>query len=229
MNMPKRLSKIGDLERSDHYHLPADAQCYFWGEYTPHEHTNGLKWDYSATNKLIGNFKKKLDRRGMPDWKYKQQAIQHAAHAFSVFWKWEVLLPHNPVLIPMPPSKARIDPLYDQRMVELLNLLAAQVQLPLDIRDCLSFNGRFAASHESDDRPSPEALYEEMHFDPVSGKIGQKPGAIFLFDDMLTSGAHYVAAVRKLEDVFPKVPVLAQFVSRRRLPNPFEGIDDDGA
>lgn len=64
MAMPKRLTLIGPDERSDHFHLPADADCYFWGEYTPYEHTDGKKWNYPATNQLISTFKKKMDRAG---------------------------------------------------------------------------------------------------------------------------------------------------------------------
>lgn len=52
MTMPPRITQVGDLERADHYHLPADAACFFWGEYTPYEHTDGKKWNFSPTNQL---------------------------------------------------------------------------------------------------------------------------------------------------------------------------------
>ncbi|MBL0144345.1 MAG: hypothetical protein IPP91_20130 [Betaproteobacteria bacterium] len=75
MPMPTRITVVGDLERGDHYYLPQDAPCYFWGEYTPAKHVDGLPWEYSATNKLIYNLKKKMDRRGLPEWRHKIDAI----------------------------------------------------------------------------------------------------------------------------------------------------------
>ena len=81
--MPPRLTVVGDLERPDHYYLPADARCYFWGEYTRYEDTNGLNWNYSPTNQLMSNLKKKLERRGLADWHHKGRAIAEAARAFA--------------------------------------------------------------------------------------------------------------------------------------------------
>jgi predicted amidophosphoribosyltransferase len=227
MTMPSRLTEVGALEHPDHYHLPDNAKCYFWGEYTPYEHTNGLKWNFSPTNQLISNFKKKLDRKGQADWGYKNLATQKIAVSFSQFWKWPDLHnQHRAALIPIPPSKARTDPAFDPRMMDMLTAMAARVGLPLDIRDCLSFNGNFAASHESSDRPTPDELYAELSFNDAVGKPANQPGVIFLFDDMLTTGAHYLAATRVLNAKFPGVQVIGNFVARRIVPNPFADLID---
>lgn len=224
--MPSRLTEIGAHERPDHFHLPDDAKCYFWGEYTPWEHTGGKKWNFSATNKLVNNFKKKLDRKGQSDWQYKNQATQQIASSFSQFWKWQNLhANHRVALIPVPPSKARPDPLYDGRMLDVLNGIESRVKLGLDIRDCLAFSGKYAASHESAARPTPDDLFAELSFDAAAGRPAQPPGVIFLFDDMLTTGAHHVAVTRLLADVFPGVQVIGNYVSRRVLPNPFADLD----
>lgn len=225
--MPSRLTVIGEREKPDHHHLPADSMCYFWGEYTPHEHTDGKRWDYSSTNKLMSNLKKKMDRAGQWDWHYKQEAIQDAANAFARSWKWTDLHEtHRVALIPIPPSKARAHALYDPRMLQVVQNIAQRAGLPLDIRDCLSFSGRYAASHETADRPTPDELYEDLTFDATVGRPGQPPGVIFLFDDMLTAGSHFVAVKRRLADVFGDVPVVGNFVARRILPNPFADFDD---
>ena len=216
MKMPSRLTEVGQLERKDHYHLPADARCYFWGEYTPFDHTNGLNWDYSSTNKIISNFKKKMDRKCYSDWHYKQEAIQEVALEFSKFWKWQQL--YNCVaLVPMPPSRSRTDAMFDPRMMDMLKCLSGNVGLQLDIRDCLSFSGRFEASHISGNRPTPEILLNELSFCSVAGRTSNIPEAIFLFDDVLTTGAHYCAATRKLSEYFPGVPVIGNFIARRCL------------
>ena len=106
-------------------------------------------------------------------------------------------------------------------MVTMLHLLAQRVGLPLDIRDCLSFSGVHAASHEGPQRPSPDELYAALSFDPSSGRPYQPPDVIFVFDDMLTTGAHYVAVTRKLAEVYPTTQMVGHFIARRAVVNPF--------
>ncbi|PWF23215.1 hypothetical protein [Corticimicrobacter populi] len=224
MMMPLRLTVIGDLERPDHRYIPPDAQCYFWGEYTPYEHTQGKRWDYSPTNRLITNFKKGLEHQGRLGWQYKQQAIQQVAQAFAGFWKWaEIHQNYRLALIPVPPSKARGNPMYDARMLAMLQQLAHHADVALDIRDCLSFSGVHAASHEGPQRPSPDELYAALNFDPASGRQHEPPGVLFVFDDMLTTGAHYVAVTSKLAEVYPGAQMVGHFIARRIIPHPFAG------
>lgn len=226
MKMPPRLTVVGEQERPDHHYLPNDARCYFWGEYTPYEHTQGKRWNFSPTNKLISNFKKSLDRKDRPDWPYKQRAIEHVAYAFSKFLKWDTLHSELGVaLFPLPPSKSPEDPMYDGRMHVMLQQLAQKVGLPLDIRDCLRFSGVHAASHAAAQRPSPDELYTELCFDPVISRPDKVPGLIFVFDDMLTTGAHYVAVSRKLNEIYPGVPIVGNFIARRLIPDPFDDLD----
>ncbi|WP_144408849.1 hypothetical protein [Chromobacterium vaccinii] len=215
------MTIVGDLERPDHYHLPMDAKCYFWGEYTPRRHTQGPAWDFSETNQLISNFKKKLDRQHLPDWRYKQQAIQTIGNALSKHWDWPALHSNGIALIPMPPSRPRNDQMYDDRMLQVLESVRNHTQLALDIRDCLSFSGAYAASHETDDRPTPDQLYQDLTIDVATARVKPLPNAILLFDDMLTTGAHFVAAHRRLQETFGEVQVVGCYVCRRRLPNPF--------
>lgn len=67
--------------------------------------------------------------------------------------------------------------------------------------------------------------YITVSFDAAVGLPLNKPGAIFLYDDMLTSGAHYVAASSKLSEFYPGVQVFGQFIARRRFPNPFADFE----
>ena len=227
MPMPNRLTEISDHERPDHHHLPTDVRCFFWGEYTPLDQTNGHGWSYSSTNQIIGNFKKRLDRKGQSDWQYKGQAIQKIGRAFSEFWKWDELHnKHHVAIVPIPPSKARNDPAFDTRMFEMVSAIAINANIKLDIRDCLSFSGAVAASHIAHSRPTPDELLAELSFDKTIGNPDSQPGLIFVFDDVLTTGAHFQAVVRKLEEFFPGVKIIGNFVARRITPNPFADFDD---
>lgn len=218
MTMPGRLTIVSDLERQDHYYLPAEAKCYFWGEYTPFQQTDGKGWNFSPTNQLISNFKKKMDKAGLPEWRYKREAIATVAKQFSKFWKWsEIQATYRIAVVPVPPSKREADPLFDNRMFQMLCLMSSYAGVQLDIRDCLRFSGVYGATHESEIRPSPTQLYEDLSFDVTKGHPDRQPGMIFLFDDLLTTGAHYVAAVQKLKDVFPGIEVVGNFIARRRI------------
>jgi hypothetical protein len=135
--------------------------------------------------------------------------------------------PHRVMLVPIPPSKARGNPVYDPRMNEILLAIGRNLGVQLDIRDCLSFSGQYGASHETDDRPTPDQLHEDLTFDPVVGRLAEQPGLIFVFDDMLTSGAHYLAATHRLSEHFPGVQVVGNFVAHRILPNPFANLVDE--
>ena len=74
-SLPRRLTKV-DAVAPDHWHLTASDECYFLGEYTARTGYRG-----SPTNQLVLNLKKRVDRRGLPDWHYKGQAIREVAAA----------------------------------------------------------------------------------------------------------------------------------------------------
>lgn len=225
MTMPTRFSQVGEREWPEHWYLVSTDPCYYWGEYTPSQYIDGPMWNFSPTNQLITNLKKPLDRRGRADWRYKQEAIQQVAAAFAVMWQWQQMQIHRPALVPIPPSKQRTDAMYDDRMLQVLNELAMRTGVPLDIRDCLSHSGNLPASHGTDDRPTPDALYADLAIDMQIIRPQQQPGGILLFDDMLTTGAHFVAARRRLHDVFPGIGVAGVFIARRCLPNPFNNFN----
>jgi predicted amidophosphoribosyltransferase len=202
-------------------------QNAFTGENTPpYEHTDGKRWDYSPTNQLIANFKKSPDRRHLPEWRHKEAAIKRLATAFSKLINWEKLTNNASIaIIPIPPSKSKNDPLHDDRMMQMLTQMMQLTTLALDIRDCLAFTGHHAASHQDANRPTPEALYNDLQLDQRAGKLTQQPDRVFVFDDVLTTAAHFVAVKRKLNKAFPDSEVIGFFIARRVLPNPFDDFE----
>lgn len=109
--MAKRVLKIDALTLPDHHYLDAQDICYYAGEYTA-----GEGHAYSETNQLILNFKKSVDKRGTAQWQYKERAILQAAAIFRAAIKADAEI----TFVPIPPSKAKSDPLYDDRMLQLL-------------------------------------------------------------------------------------------------------------
>ena len=202
-SLPRRLTKV-DSAAPDHWHLTASDECYFLGEYTARKGYQG-----SPTNQVIFNLKKSVDRRGLTDWHYKGEAIREVATALRAAINHEFL--DKITFVPMPPSKAKGDPLYDDRMVQVC--AAIRPRLPLDVRELLFQPVSAQAAHGTDNRPTPqniEALYQ------VDATLAHSPrDVIFIVDDVLTTGAHFVAAKSVLTRQFPSTPVVGVFVARR--------------
>jgi len=125
-SIPQRLTKIDDLARPDHFYLTPEDECYFLGEYTARK-----GYAFSATNQLILNFKKSMDKRATAQWRYKERAIEEAAAAFRAALNSEWL--DGATLVPIPPSKSKSDALYDDRLVRMVCGIRAQPAL--DVRE----------------------------------------------------------------------------------------------
>ncbi|WP_445370015.1 hypothetical protein ACH518_00835 (plasmid) [Methylomonas sp. HW2-6] len=201
---PQRLTEIDDLTRPDHYYLTADDTCYFLGEYTARE-----GYAFSATNSLIINFKKSVDKRGTTQWRYKDLAIQQSAIALRNSINPEAL--NNVTLVPIPPSKAKDDPLYDDRLLRMLKLIRPLP--PLDIRELIVQNTSTLAAHDSDSRPRPEDLENLYEID--QSLVTPQPQLIAVFDDVLTTGSHFKAAQSLIQKTFPGVRIIGVFIARR--------------
>lgn len=196
------LTRLDELLLPEYRFLESSDECYFLREYTA-----GKGYAFSVTNDLILNFKKSPAVRETPQWFYKGQALDELARelqgALDLAWL------RRATLVPMPPSKAPGHPEHDDRMLQLLRRLAAA---PLDIRELLVQAQSMSPAHASLARPRPEAIaanyrIAEPHAEPTPTTIG-------LFDDVLTTGAHFKAAQQVLRARFPGVPILGIFLAR---------------
>jgi hypothetical protein len=216
---PQRLTKIDALTLGDHSYLTGDDTCYFLGEYTARK-----GYAFSATNNLVLNFKKSLEKRGRPEWQYKDRAIFTAAAAMRGALNAEWL--NMATLVPIPPSKAKGDPLHDDRLIRMLRALRSTPAL--DIRELLVQTQSTEAVHDQAQRPRPEDI-EQLYQVPASLRA-PAPHVIGLFDDVLTTGAHFKAAQSVLRRTFPNVQIIGVFIARR-VPDSanieeFENLDD---
>ena len=201
---PQRLTKIDDLIRPDHFYLTADDDCYFLGEYTARK-----GYAFSATNQLILNFKKSLDKQSTPQWRYKEQAIGEAAAAFRTALNDAWL--NGATLVPIPPSKAKDNGYYDDRLVRMLHGIRGEPCL--DVRELIIQRTSTAAVHDLENRPLPDEIHANYIID--NALRNPAPKVIGLFDDMLTTGAHYRAASTAIKQAFPDVRVIGLFIARR--------------
>lgn len=200
--LAKRVLKIDALTLPDHYYLDGQDICYYAGEYTA-----GEGHAYSETNQLILNFKKSVDKRGTAQWQYKERAILQAAAIFRAAIKSDAEV----TFVPIPPSKAKSDPLYDDRMLRLLQAVCRGRHT--DIRELIVQRQSASAAHLSDTRPTPDGLVANYQLDESLAE--PVPQTIFVVDDVLTTGCHFKAVKQMLARRFPMARIVGIFLARR--------------
>lgn len=196
------LTKIDELIRPDHYHLDTNDECYFIGEYTA-----GRGFAHSSTNQFIYNLKKSVERRGLPDWVWKVRAIQQGASVLRDSLNPAFLA--SATFVPVPPSRIASDTLYDDRMTQVLKLLGQNV----DVRELVVQSEGMHDAHTAQHRPGPNALYQ--NYEIRTSLVEPIPSQVAVVDDVLTTGAHFKAMKRILEETFPDAPVVGLFLARR--------------
>jgi len=201
-----RFSQIDDTNRCDHTRLTDGDACFYLFEYTSHQ-----GFDFSQTNNLISNLKKKPSQRHRPGYHYKERAINSSAasmrQAFNPDWL------ASATLVPVPCSKARDHPDFDDRIERICRLVGA------DVRNLVSQTESTVASHEvgEGDRPTLEQLLEIYEIEECL--TNPAPRAIGVVDDVLTVGTHFRAMSIVLGQRFPGVPITGLFVARRVFPD----------
>ncbi len=207
-----RLRRIDASNIADHARLDADDECYF-----VHEYTSGQSFGFGDANDLISNLKKPMDRRGRPEFKWKTRAINRSAELLRITLNAKWL--ETGTLVPVPPSKAKGDPLYDDRLLQICRGIGPNV----DVREIVQQAETIRAAHESEgNRPSVAELVRNYRIDEACCDIPRPVRSIAIVDDVLTAGTHYRAMHQVLSRRFPAVPVIGLFVARRVFAKPSE-------
>ncbi len=216
-----RVIHIDDAIRPDHYYLTPEDECYCLGEYQPREGFNA-----GPVNNLIWNYKKPVTKRGRPEYVHKERAILTVASLVRSVISDKAIT--TCTVVPIPPSKAKSDPLYDDRLVSSLRA----VDPNLDMRELLVSKESMRAHHEyspGERRPTPEDLYQMLAVDEGCLQAPVKD-LIILFDDLLTNGTHFKACKRILNERLPDRKIVGLFIGRVKRPDvfaDFEGTEDD--
>jgi hypothetical protein len=211
MWLPERLTSIDATNREQHVFLEQGDRCLFFGEYfTAQGHQGG------GTNQLIFNFKcKPSDAAENPArHTYKEEAIRRVAdglrHAITranaerLTW------------VPMPPSKVRGHPDYDDRLNR--TLAKAFVGYDVDVRPLLRQAASTDADHSGGDRLSLDALSALIELNHSLLDALPVRDGIVLFDDVLTTGKHFKSGEHRLRTRVPKSsPITGLFIARRSL------------
>lgn len=176
--------------------------CYYARDYTA-----GGGYAASTANQLVSNLKKSPDRRGRPEWKYKQAAITQFAQEISCITNIEQF-----IVTCVPSSKVKTDPLYDSRMEDVLRML--KMRKPrVTIEFPFSITHNVVASHQGGPR-SIDVFYAILEW---SGLESDNEN-IIIVDDVITSGAHFKACKRMILENVPDANVIGLFWARSIWP-----------
>jgi hypothetical protein len=205
---PIRLSAIDDISRDEHAYLHAGDLCYYIGVYT-----SRAGFHHSAMNDMVLNLKKGADRKGTPEWKYKELAIQQAAALLRSVLCWSDI-PRTAVWVPVPPTHPRGSELYDDRLQRLLR----EADHDIDVRELVVQIGTRPSLHTKDqDRMRPDTLAAHWRIDhDESMDFGDM---IVVFDDVLVNGTSFKAMQSILLPSFRNIPIIGVFLARREIPS----------
>ncbi len=198
-----KLRQITKLEITDHYYLSTDDKCYYLDEYAV-----GQGYKYSKFNQLIFNLKKDMSRQGRPDFRFKRKAISDVIQYFRCIF--QAADSSNYCIVPIPPSKSPNDPLYDDRIYEI----ASNIFTPSNAIKLLNtITSRDPAhTNENSDR-NPDSIEQNIMID-VSLISAVEGRTIILLDDILNTGASYLACKNIISRHFPHNNVIGLFVGR---------------
>ena len=207
-NSKIRFTAIDETNCEDHpFFEVGDKWLFLW------EKTSGRDYSFSETNSLISNLEKPVNSSPGQLY-YKEQAIERCARSMreAINDKWLQF----GTLVPVPPSKAPTDALYDNRMERICNRIWPGVA---DVRNLVVQNVSMQASHErtqGQHRITKEELIDAYSIDETAANPA--PRGIAIVDDMLTAGTHYRAMHHVLSQRFQGVQIVGMFVARRIFP-----------
>ena len=194
------------MERPDHWYLKPDHVCCYFGEYT-------ARGDFksNATNSLIYNLKKDPSRQKLEEWKYKLESIEKIGKLIGRSLKDDT--PSRFTFVPAPPSKPLGDSGFDDRLMQVIAAIEPKVAACPLLETVYARN----PARQSLDRPGPEILEASMRVCEDRLMDLQDKVQFILLDDLLVTGATFVACRRKLLERFPDAKVYGLFVARRVL------------
>jgi hypothetical protein len=217
--IPDKLWRIDESTVEQHFSLKPSDQCYYVWEYTANK-----RYDFSPTNQLITNLKippSEIQKRG----RWKTMAIKHCAAALKKLVS-ERMVRERATFIPVPGSKAKGHPDYDDRNLQVL--VEAFGAWNMDLCDILELTQSTESDHSS--RGDRIAFHDLLSITRVR-ELTPVPAhsIIILVDDVLNSGRHFKVAQQLLSVRYPQAEIRGLFMARciRETPIEFDLIPED--
>ncbi len=208
MNQTLKPQWIDEFILKDHFYLNSNDCCLFFTEFIKGQGFNG------TGNQLITNLKIKPSE--IKRLHHKKRAVEDCVQlmidgiGLEKLQKW--------IMIPIPPSKSKSDPEYDDRLLQILSAIQGkgkQNSIQIDYIDLFStITSRKQTSITDDKRPTPKEHIKNWHVDH-STLSRFKGNNIIIFDDVITTGSQFKAAKNLILQIFPQSNIYGIFIARR--------------
>ena len=193
--------KLPEKSSHSHIHIKGDDTCIYSREYISEGYIT------SQTNSLILNFKKSPVKKKSSEWRYRQKAIEQFKIEIDQLFKENLSI----AITAIPSSKHRSNTEYDNRFEDLFNELLKSRQ-GLKIEWPIEMTQTVQASHAGGER-SPEHIKRNYAWKGFK----ETPKRLCVFDDVLTTGAHFRAVSDFLRENEYKGQIIGIFWSRAIL------------
>jgi|24_taG_2_1085349.scaffolds.fasta_scaffold10524_1 hypothetical protein len=204
-----KFLELAKEDMHEHSYLDIDDNIYYIEEYVS---GNGFA---GKGNNLIINLKKSVDKKGTDQWKHKEKAIIDVALLIAKEMDNPNASKRKIYWLPIPPSRIKTDPLFDDRTYRILTLaIAVTTSHKHFVTDVLYQNSNresfssITARRDVDELVSNYSMNDIPNYDP-------EKDLIVIFDDMLTTGCHFKAVEKLVLDKYPDAVVMGIFVARR--------------
>lgn len=201
---PAKLTQVDELLRLSIPHLRDDDECYYAREFT-----KNAGFQHGDTNQLIFNFKKSVDRKGKPEWKYKERATA------QIIAELRRLI--NPAFLKtcavtwIPTSKTPSDPDYDNRLELVAQGLARNIPGCCTL-EIIRQRESMPAFHSKGGYRDPAVI--RSHYDIVVKQLPSSCQSILVIDDVITTGAHFRAFSDTIRSKWTTQKLIGIFVAR---------------
>lgn len=163
-------------------------------------------FDKSAANQKIVNIKMGVNQSSSRLY-FRNKAInEYARNMVDLICGFPEF--QEAALVPIPPSEARDDPEYDDKMERVCSAaaqLARKRGLGLSVSNLLSQIESHEPFHENDKMRNPDTIYRNLVLDKTL--IPSGICTFILVDDVFTSGSHFVACKRKILNAIPDASI----------------------
>ena len=166
-----------------------------------------LEYDSSGydkpNNSRVFNYKKDLKYRHEKQWFYKQEAIKDFANLLI-----KTPFEDNSLLLSAPTSKHRDSQLFDSRNDEVIKIVNSVINIPISFN--LSIIKDMEPIHLQSGYRCPDNLRGLYEFTPFK----DIPEVVYIVDDVITSGSHFVVWRDLIHETHPDIKVRAYYLAR---------------